>query len=133
MRSLAFSVTWRAQMVILGTSKILMSLVMVPTTTASLSALPSFFICLTSRAMERGGLLMRDMLAVVVGTITNDISIFEVPKMTICALHVTEKARERILKAGGEIITFDQLALRAPTGKNTLLIQGPRMLFHLNG
>jgi len=26
----------------------------------------------------------------------------------------------------GEIITFDQLALRAPTGKNTLLIQGPR-------
>jgi len=37
---------------------------------------------------------------------------------------VTEKARERILKAGGEIITFDQLALRAPTGKNTLLFQG---------
>merc|ERR1712098_30429 len=32
----------------------------------------------------------------------------------------------RILKAGGEIITFDQLALRAPTGKNTLLLQGPR-------
>ena len=44
--------------------------------------------------------------------------------MTVCALHVTEKARDRILKAGGEIITFDQLALRAPTGKNTLLIQG---------
>merc|ERR1711902_344893 len=65
-------------------------------------------------------------IAVVVGTITNDIRIFEVPKMTICALRVTEKARERILKAGGEIITFDQLALRAPTGKNTLLIQGPR-------
>merc|ERR1712079_908524 len=36
------------------------------------------------------------------------------------------KARERILKAGGEIITFDQLALRAPTGKNTILLQGPR-------
>merc|ERR550532_134402 len=47
-------------------------------------------------------------------------------KMTLCALRVTEKARERILKAGGEIITFDQLALRAPTGKNTLMIQGPR-------
>ena len=46
------------------------------------------------------------------------------PKMTICALRVTEKARDRILKAGGEIITFDQLALRAPTGKNTLLVQG---------
>merc|ERR1712058_170682 len=65
-------------------------------------------------------------ITVVVGTITNDIRIFEIPKMTICALRVTEKARERILKAGGEIITFDQLALRAPTGKNTLLLQGPR-------
>merc|ERR1712054_370433 len=65
-------------------------------------------------------------LAVCVGTVTNDLRIFDVPKMTLCALRVTEKARERILKAGGEIITFDQLALRAPTGKNTLLIQGPR-------
>merc|ERR1712037_161348 len=32
----------------------------------------------------------------------------------------------RILNAGGEIISFDQLALRASTGKNTLMIQGPR-------
>merc|ERR1712117_235683 len=53
-------------------------------------------------------------LAVCVGTVTNDLRIFDVPKMTLCALRVTEKARERILKAGGEIITFDQLALRAP-------------------
>eukprot|EP00088_Acartia_fossae_P058294 TRINITY_DN6820_c0_g2_i1.p1 TRINITY_DN6820_c0_g2~~TRINITY_DN6820_c0_g2_i1.p1 ORF type:complete len:188 (-),score=51.85 TRINITY_DN6820_c0_g2_i1:194-757(-) len=65
-------------------------------------------------------------IVVVVGTVTNDTRVFEVPKMTLCALRVTEKARERILKAGGEIITFDQLALRAPTGKNTLLLQGPR-------
>jgi len=42
----------------------------------------------------------------------------------VCALRVTERARARILKAGGEIITFDQLALRAPTGKKTVLIQG---------
>jgi len=63
---------------------------------------------------------------VCVGTVTNDLRIFEVPKITLCALRVTEKARERVLKAGGEIITFDQLALRAPTGKNTILIQGPR-------
>ncbi len=39
---------------------------------------------------------------------------------------MTEKARERVLKAGGEVITFDQLALRAPTGKNTVLLQGCR-------
>merc|ERR1711996_108470 len=76
------------------------------------------------RNMKKDG--NADKLAVVVGTITNVLRIFEVPKMTVCALRVTEKARERILKAGGEILTFDQLALRAPTGKNTLVIQGPR-------
>merc|ERR1711921_32331 len=65
-------------------------------------------------------------LAVCVGTVTNDLRIFDVPKLTLCALRVTEKARERILKAGGEIITFDQLALRAPTGKGTVLLQGRR-------
>ncbi len=37
---------------------------------------------------------------------------------------MTEKARARILKAGGEIITFDQLALRAPLGQKTVLLQG---------
>jgi len=41
-------------------------------------------------------------------------------------LKITEKARARILKAGGEIITFDQLALRAPLGQNTVLVQGKR-------
>merc|ERR1712113_304491 len=65
-------------------------------------------------------------IAVVIGTITNDLRIFKVPKLTVAALHVTEKARERILKAGGEVMTLDQLALRAPTGKNTLLLQGRR-------
>ncbi|XP_031570563.1 60S ribosomal protein L18-like [Actinia tenebrosa] len=63
---------------------------------------------------------------VVVGTITDDARIFEVPALKICALRVTEGARARILKAGGEIITFDQLALRAPLGQNTVLLQGPR-------
>lgn len=62
----------------------------------------------------------------VVGTITDDVRVFEVPKLTVAALRVTKGARARILKAGGEIITLDQLALRAPTGKNTLLLQGPR-------
>ena len=47
--------------------------------------------------------------------------------MTICALRVTETARARILKAGGEIITFDQLALRSPTGSNTVLLRGPKL------
>merc|ERR1711893_75206 len=85
---------------------------------------PPLSIARLARNMKKAG--NADKIAVVVGTITNDLRIYDIPKMTVCALRVTEKARERILKAGGEIITFDQLALRAPTGKNTLLIQGPR-------
>ncbi|CAL1701936.1 unnamed protein product [Somion occarium] len=42
---------------------------------------------------------------VIVGTITDD---------------------ERILKAGGEALTLDQLAMRAPTGANTILLRGKR-------
>ncbi|GFR03718.1 60S ribosomal protein L18 [Trichonephila clavata] len=74
-------------------------------------------------------------VAVTVGTITDDIRLIgDVPKMTLCALRVTERARARILKAGGEIITFDQLAVRHPRGKNTLLIQeeGVRNAFRWN-
>ena len=37
---------------------------------------------------------------------------------------MTEGARARIIKAGGEIMTFDQLALRSPKGQNTVLLQG---------
>lgn len=65
-------------------------------------------------------------LAVVVGSITDDVRLFDVPKLSVVALRVTKRARARILKAGGEILTFDQLALRAPTGKRTVLLQGPR-------
>jgi len=63
---------------------------------------------------------------VVVGTVTNDLRLYDVPKLKICALRVTEQARARILKAGGEIMTFDQLALKAPKGQNTVLFEGPR-------
>ncbi|KAI8832721.1 ribosomal protein L18e/L15P [Chytridium lagenaria] len=65
-------------------------------------------------------------IAVIVGTITDDARVLETPKLTIAALRVTQAAREKIIKAGGEILTFDQLALRAPTGKNTVLIRGPK-------
>merc|ERR1712071_167196 len=66
------------------------------------------------------------MTAVVVGSVTDDLRIFEIPKLKVCALNVTKRARERILKAGGEILTFDQLALKAPRGQNTVLLQGCR-------
>ena len=50
----------------------------------------------------------------------------EVPKLSIAALRVTKTARERIEKSGGEVITLDQLALRAPKGSNTVLLRGKR-------
>lgn len=68
----------------------------------------------------------QDSIAVIVGTVTNDARLLDVPKLTVCALRVTDKARERIVKNGGEVLTFDQLALRSPTGKNTVLLQGER-------
>merc|ERR1719408_769043 len=66
-----------------------------------------------------------DKIAVVVGSITDDVRLFDVPKLTVCALRFTETARARIKKAGGECITFDQLALRNPTGKGVVLLRGP--------
>ena len=63
---------------------------------------------------------------VVVGTVTDDVRMLSVPKLSIAALRVTKTARERIEKSGGEVITLDQLALRAPKGSNTLLLRGKR-------
>lgn len=68
----------------------------------------------------------KNPIAVVIGTVTNDDRKLNIPKLRVCALRVTEKARARILKNGGKIYSFDQLALLAPTGKNTVLMQGAR-------
>ncbi|KAK4381420.1 60S ribosomal protein L18-2 [Sesamum angolense] len=51
--------------------------------------------------------------------VTDDIRAHEVPALKVTALRFTETARARIEKAGGECLTFDQLALRAPLGQNT--------------
>jgi len=67
-----------------------------------------------------------DKIVVTVGTVTDDARLINFPKLTICALRFTAGARARIVAAGGEAITFDQLALRAPTGANTLLLRGPK-------
>lgn len=89
----------------------------------------------------------QDRIAVVVGTVTDDIRLLEVPKLTVAALRFTETARARIVKAGGKCLTLDQLVLLAPTGNilttrvlvssfnsnyliiigtNTLLLRGPK-------
>merc|ERR1711935_477040 len=67
-----------------------------------------------------------DKIVVLVGTVTDDARLQSMTKLTVCALKFTATARARIVKAGGECITFDQLALRSPTGSNTLLIRGPK-------
>uniref|UniRef100_A0A2K6BJM0 Large ribosomal subunit protein uL15/eL18 domain-containing protein n=1 Tax=Macaca nemestrina TaxID=9545 RepID=A0A2K6BJM0_MACNE len=57
-------------------------------------------------------------MAVVVGTITDDVRVQEVLKLKVC-LRVTSRA-------GGKILTFDQLALDSPKGCGTVLLSGPR-------
>jgi len=63
---------------------------------------------------------------VIVGTVTDDNRLLNVPELHIAALRFTATARARIEKAGGECLTLDQLALRAPTGANTILLRGPK-------
>ena len=74
-----------------------------------------------------GAALRTIKICVVVGTVTDDVREFDVPKLRVCALRFTGNARARILKAGGECLTFDQLALAAPTGEGTVLLRGPKM------
>lgn len=62
--------------------------------------------------------------AVVVGTVTDDIRLTELPALKVCALRFTETARARIVKSGGECITFDQLAMAAPKGSGCVLLRG---------
>ncbi|KAI9696163.1 MAG: hypothetical protein M1820_008304 [Bogoriella megaspora] len=63
---------------------------------------------------------------VTVGTVTDDNRLLEVPKLSIAALKFTATARARVLKAGGECLTLDELAVRKPKGENTVLLRGPR-------
>merc|ERR1712232_453195 len=67
-----------------------------------------------------------DKTAVIVGKVTDDVRMLECPKLSVCALSFSEGARKRILAAGGECLSFDQLALRAPKGSNTVLLRGPK-------
>jgi len=86
---------------------------------------PPVSVARINRALQRPGAAGKTI--VVVGTVTDDNRLQTTPeKVTVAALRFTEGARARIVKAGGEAITLDQLARRAPTGANTLLLRGPR-------
>lgn len=77
-----------------------------------------------AKLVQRGDL--KDKVVVVVGTITDDVTLYDVPKVTVAALRVTETARARILKAGGEVLTLDEFARRAPKGENAQLVRSSR-------
>ncbi|KAL7423063.1 hypothetical protein Q5752_002362 [Cryptotrichosporon argae] len=63
---------------------------------------------------------------VLVGAVLDDERLPVVPKLSVAALRFSNAARARITAAGGEALTLDQLALRAPTGSNTVLLRGKR-------
>jgi large subunit ribosomal protein L18e len=63
---------------------------------------------------------------VIIGAVTDDERLLKVPKLSVAALRFTRSAKDRIIKSGGEALTLDQLALRAPTGTNTILLRGKR-------
>jgi large subunit ribosomal protein L18e len=66
-------------------------------------------------------------IVAIVGSVTNDSRLLNVPEgITVAALRFTQTARNRILAANGKVLTFDQLAQIAPTGKGVLLLRGPR-------
>ena len=66
----------------------------------------------------------KNKIIVIVGKILNDERILSIPKITVCSLRISESVKSRILSAGGTIITFDQLAINFPTGKNLILLRG---------
>ena len=68
-----------------------------------------------------------EKIAVVVGNVTDDLRIQDLPaSLKVCALKFSDSVRAKISKAGGQCLTFDQLALLEPTGANTVLLRGPK-------
>lgn len=78
--------------------------------------------------MKRKGVFLtksqKAPIAVVVGDVLDDVRMARIPALRVCALRFSKNARKSIVAAGGECLTFDQLAMVAPTGKNTLLLRG---------
>ena len=78
-------------------------------------------------AVPEGQTKFNSKIVAIVGTVTNDIRLLNVPEgLKVAALRFTEGARKRIIAAKGSVYTFDQLAQLAPTGKGVLLLRGPR-------
>ncbi|CAI5535777.1 unnamed protein product [Closterium sp. Naga37s-1] len=78
-----------------------------------------------SRVLEYGENKGAEAVVTVVGKVTDDKRLYAVREgVKVCALAFSATARARIEKAGGECLSFDQLALQRPTGNNCLLLRG---------
>jgi large subunit ribosomal protein L18e len=91
-------------------------------TPVSLSKLNKF----AAKASKEGN-QGKNVVFAVVATVTNDLRQLELLPINVCALKFTEKARERIVQAGGNCYTFDQLAVSRPKGEQVVLLRGSRM------
>ena len=58
----------------------------------------------------------KNRTVVVVGTVTDDMRVLDIPKLEVAALRFTETARARITKAGGACLTIDELIMKSPAG-----------------
>jgi large subunit ribosomal protein L18e len=76
------------------------------------------------KILEKRDQSKKSYIACVVGPILNDNRMLEIPKIRVCALKISAAARKRIIDAGGEVYTFDQLATISPEGKGTILLRG---------
>ena len=81
-----------------------------------------------SKFWGRGGFLASDLSLFQWGLDEYLGRMYEVFSKTIVCYKAKINRFVILLFSLGEIITFDQLALRAPTGKNTLMIQGKLIL-----
>jgi large subunit ribosomal protein L18e len=82
--------------------------------------------CTKNKNVEKSEKDGNEIVFAVIGTVTDDIRLLEVPKLRVAALKFTEKARKRITEAGGKCITFDQLAINRPKGEYVILVRGTR-------
>lgn len=70
------------------------------------------------------GIINIEEIMVVVGSVLDDERVVNVRPMRVVALKFSKSARMRITKAGGECLTFDQLALLRPTGTKCVILRG---------
>merc|ERR1711972_122491 len=68
---------------------------------------PPISVARINRLVNKPG--RENKIVCVVGTVTDDLRIFKIPKITLCALRVTERARARIEAAGGEVSPLTHL------------------------